>query len=46
MNRELKGRLAAPTAFGNTDGCDGIHFTAENNRDLGVAIADKVKNIL
>lgn len=31
--------------FVTTDGCDGIHFTAQNNRDLGMAIADKVKEI-
>jgi lysophospholipase L1-like esterase len=31
--------------FISTDGCDGIHFTAENNRTLGKAIADKVKAI-
>jgi lysophospholipase L1-like esterase len=31
--------------FITTDGCDGIHFTAENNHDLGKAIADKVKKI-
>lgn len=30
----------------DTDGCDGIHFTAQNNRDLGVAMADKVRKIL
>jgi lysophospholipase L1-like esterase len=29
-----------------TDGCDGIHFTAQNNQDLGRAIAGKVKEIL
>jgi lysophospholipase L1-like esterase len=28
-----------------TEGCDGIHFTAENNRDLGKAIARKVSDI-
>lgn len=28
-----------------TDGCDGIHFTPENNRDLGKAIASKVSEI-
>lgn len=28
-----------------TDGCDGIHFTPENNRDLGKAIAHKVNDI-
>jgi hypothetical protein len=28
--------------FITTDGCDGIHFTAQNNRDLGKAIAEKV----
>jgi lysophospholipase L1-like esterase len=28
-----------------TDGCDGIHFTAENNHDLGKAIARKVSDI-
>lgn len=31
--------------FVTTDGCDGIHFTIENNRHLGKAIADKVKDI-
>ena len=31
--------------FITTDGCDGIHFTAENNHSLGSAIADKVKDI-
>lgn len=31
--------------FITTDGCDGIHFTAQNNHDLGKAIADKVKEI-
>jgi lysophospholipase L1-like esterase len=29
----------------STDGCDGIHFTTENNKDLGKAIAAKVKEI-
>lgn len=29
----------------STDGLDGVHFTAENNRDLGVALAGKVKDI-
>lgn len=28
-----------------TDGCDGIHFTAQNNLDLGKAIAGKVEQI-
>lgn len=28
-----------------TDGCDGIHFTAQNNSDLGKAIAEKVRQI-
>lgn len=28
-----------------TDGVDGIHFTAENNRDLGLAISKKVQEI-
>lgn len=28
-----------------TDGCDGIHFTAQNNLDLGRALAGKVKEI-
>ena len=28
-----------------TDGCDGIHFTAQNNLDLGKAIAGKVREI-
>jgi lysophospholipase L1-like esterase len=31
--------------FITTDGCDGIHFTAQNNLDLGKAIADKVAAI-
>ena len=31
--------------FITTDGCDGIHFTAQNNKDLGKAIADKVREI-
>ena len=31
--------------FVTTDGCDGIHFTARNNHDLGIAIAGKVKEI-
>jgi lysophospholipase L1-like esterase len=31
--------------FITTDGCDGIHLTAQNNKDLGKAIADKVKEI-
>jgi lysophospholipase L1-like esterase len=30
----------------STDGCDGIHFTAENNRDLGKALAAQVKTIV
>lgn len=29
-----------------TDGIDGIHFTPENNRDLGEAIADTVRSLL
>jgi lysophospholipase L1-like esterase len=29
-----------------TDGVDGIHFTSENNHDLGVALADRVRSIL
>jgi lysophospholipase L1-like esterase len=31
--------------FVTTDGCDGIHFTAQNNRDLGKALAEKAKEI-
>jgi lysophospholipase L1-like esterase len=31
--------------FITTDGCDGIHFTGENNLDLGRAIATKVEEI-
>lgn len=30
----------------STDGCDGIHFTVENNRALGMALAEKVTEIL
>jgi len=30
----------------STDGCDGIHFTAENNDVLGKALATKVESIL
>lgn len=29
-----------------TDGVDGIHFTEQNNRDLGIAIAEKVGALL
>lgn len=29
-----------------TDGVDGIHFTAQNNRDLGVALAEEVRALL
>ncbi|MFK8036201.1 MAG: SGNH/GDSL hydrolase family protein [Hyphomicrobiales bacterium] len=32
--------------FITTDGCDGIHFTEENNAVLGKAIADRVSTIL
>ncbi len=32
--------------FITTDGCDGIHFTAKNNLDLGNAIAAKVHDIM
>ena len=31
--------------FITTDGCDGIHFTEQNNLDLGKAVARKVKEI-
>jgi len=31
--------------FISTDGCDGIHLTAQNNHDLGAAIAAKVQEI-
>jgi lysophospholipase L1-like esterase len=31
--------------FITTDGIDGIHFTVQNNADLGRAVADKVKQI-
>ena len=30
----------------STDGVDGIHFTEENNRDLGEAVAAKVRDIM
>jgi lysophospholipase L1-like esterase len=30
----------------STDGVDGIHFTVENNRALGGAVAEKVRSIL
>jgi len=30
----------------STDGVDGIHFTEENNRELGLAVAKKVQQIL
>ncbi len=32
--------------FISTDGVDGIHFTAENNRVLGQALTEKVRGIL
>ena len=30
----------------STDGCDGIHFTVENNHALGKVIAEKVQSLL
>lgn len=33
-------------AIMTTDGCDGIHFTAENNLTLGRALADRVAEML
>jgi lysophospholipase L1-like esterase len=30
----------------STDGVDGVHFTEENNRNLGVALAEQVRNLL
>ncbi|WP_199254429.1 SGNH/GDSL hydrolase family protein [Mycolicibacterium mengxianglii] len=30
----------------STDGVDGIHFTEQNNRDLGVALAEQVRTLL
>jgi lysophospholipase L1-like esterase len=30
----------------STDGVDGIHFTEQNNRDLGFAVADQVRLLL
>jgi lysophospholipase L1-like esterase len=30
----------------STDGCDGIHFTEQNNRSLGIALADRVRLLL
>jgi lysophospholipase L1-like esterase len=42
----LKVEFLNAADYVTTDGCDGIHFTAENNRELGRAIADKVKEIL
>ncbi|KAA0097701.1 hydrolase [Mycolicibacterium sp. P1-18] len=30
----------------STDGSDGVHFTEENNRDLGTALADEVRRLL
>ena len=32
--------------FVTTGGCDGIHFTAQNNRALGKALAERVREIL
>jgi lysophospholipase L1-like esterase len=29
-----------------TDGVDGIHFTEANNRDLGVALSERVRETL
>lgn len=29
-----------------TDGSDGVHFTEENNRELGLALADEVRRLL
>ncbi|WP_112322888.1 SGNH/GDSL hydrolase family protein [Oceanibium sediminis] len=55
--RELAGRYEALADFVkchfldagkhiSTDGVDGIHFTAQNNRDLGLAMSAKVRDIL
>ncbi len=30
----------------STDGCDGIHFSEQNNHDLGVALAEQVRALL
>ena len=30
----------------STDGVDGVHFTEQNNQDLGVALAAEVQRIL
>jgi len=30
----------------STDGVDGVHFTEQNNRDLGVALSEKVRGLL
>lgn len=30
----------------STDGVDGIHFTEQNNPDLGVALAAQVRTLL
>jgi lysophospholipase L1-like esterase len=29
-----------------TDGVDGLHFTEQNNHDLGVALSEKVREVL
>lgn len=41
----MKVDFLAAGDFVTTDGCDGIHFTAQNNSDLGKAIAEKVRAI-
>jgi lysophospholipase L1-like esterase len=41
----MKVDFLAAGDFVSTDGCDGIHFTAQNNIDLGNAIADKVRTM-
>jgi lysophospholipase L1-like esterase len=30
----------------STDGSDGVHFTEQNNRDLGTALAAEVRRLL
>lgn len=42
----LKVEFLDASDYVTTDGCDGIHFTKENNADLGRAMATKVLEIL
>ncbi len=45
MTKSMKVDFLNAGDFITTDGCDGIHFSTQNNLDLGRAVADKVAKI-